>query len=205
MGNIFDTAEESTFANAEEESKTKNAPKVNEKAMIDPVILRKINLLTAKKRPFCAYCNALVGFTWKNYKPTENEKEDDLSENKLIPDKIENNGEEAEMEIPAPQKSTSEYEICMPCFRKDQFPIADRDCFTDQSLSKEHWDELDKLNPGVISAESLLTSEQKSALIMAVINNSDESIDWKTISVSVGLKGPKEAKDEFFKMGESDL
>jgi len=67
MGNIFDTAEESTFVKDDEEAK--NTPKVaKEKAMIDPVILRKINLLTAKKRPFCAYCNALVGFTWKHYK-----------------------------------------------------------------------------------------------------------------------------------------
>ena len=72
MGNIFDIAEESTFVkdDGEVEKKTKNTPKaVQNKAMIDPVILRKINLLTAKKRPFCTYCNALVGFTWKNYQP----------------------------------------------------------------------------------------------------------------------------------------
>eukprot|EP00354_Favella_ehrenbergii_P007112 CAMPEP_0170455050 /NCGR_PEP_ID=MMETSP0123-20130129/3112_1 /TAXON_ID=182087 /ORGANISM="Favella ehrenbergii, Strain Fehren 1" /LENGTH=63 /DNA_ID=CAMNT_0010717995 /DNA_START=656 /DNA_END=847 /DNA_ORIENTATION=- len=33
-------------------------------AKIDPACLRRINLLTAKERPFCSFCNALVGFTW---------------------------------------------------------------------------------------------------------------------------------------------
>lgn len=33
-------------------------------AKIDPACLRRINLLTAKERPFCSFCNSLVGFTW---------------------------------------------------------------------------------------------------------------------------------------------
>ena len=31
---------------------------------IDAACLRKINLLTAKERPFCSYCNNLVGYNW---------------------------------------------------------------------------------------------------------------------------------------------
>jgi hypothetical protein len=65
MGNIFDANQEP------EEHKTDKRDTPKAKAMIDPVILRKINLLTAKKRPFCGYCNALVGFTWKYYEPVE--------------------------------------------------------------------------------------------------------------------------------------
>jgi len=32
--------------------------------LIDVGSLRKINLLSCKERPTCAYCNTLVGFTW---------------------------------------------------------------------------------------------------------------------------------------------
>jgi hypothetical protein len=35
------------------------------KAMIDPACLRKINILTLKERPLCAYCDANVGFSWR--------------------------------------------------------------------------------------------------------------------------------------------
>lgn len=38
------------------------------KALIDRACLRKINLLTAKERPFCQVCKALVGFSWKKRK-----------------------------------------------------------------------------------------------------------------------------------------
>ncbi len=31
---------------------------------LDKVYLRKLNILTSKDRPFCAFCNALCGFTW---------------------------------------------------------------------------------------------------------------------------------------------
>jgi len=40
---------------------------------------------------------------------------------------------------------------------------------------------------------------------MAVVGDGKDQIDWKTIAASVGLKGPKEAKEEFFKLNESDL
>jgi hypothetical protein len=33
-------------------------------SIIEPQILRKINLLTLKDRPFCCYCNAKCGFSW---------------------------------------------------------------------------------------------------------------------------------------------
>ena len=39
-------------------------PQPNNFAKIDPACLRRINLLTAKERPFCSFCNSLVGFTW---------------------------------------------------------------------------------------------------------------------------------------------
>ena len=31
---------------------------------IDPQTLRKLNILTQKDRPVCAFCNAICGFTW---------------------------------------------------------------------------------------------------------------------------------------------
>lgn len=31
-------------------------------------------MLTAKQRPFCAYCNGLVGFTWYLRKPPQKSK-----------------------------------------------------------------------------------------------------------------------------------
>ena len=31
---------------------------------INASCLRKVNLLTAKERPFCSYCNNLVGYNW---------------------------------------------------------------------------------------------------------------------------------------------
>jgi len=35
------------------------------KPLIDKVSVRKLNLLTAKQRPFCQVCQALVGFSWR--------------------------------------------------------------------------------------------------------------------------------------------
>ena len=32
--------------------------------LLDPCMVRKINLLTSKERPNCAYCDAKVGFSW---------------------------------------------------------------------------------------------------------------------------------------------
>jgi hypothetical protein len=32
--------------------------------LIDPQIIRKLNLLTQKERPFCGFCNAKCGFSW---------------------------------------------------------------------------------------------------------------------------------------------
>jgi hypothetical protein len=39
-------------------------------SMVDKSILRKINLLTSKDRPFCAFCNSLCGFQWQFKKPS---------------------------------------------------------------------------------------------------------------------------------------
>lgn len=75
-------------------------------------------------------------------------------------------------ESPTLVRSQNPYDICMRCFRKDQFPEADTDFFTDMSLSKEHWDQLESLEPSVVNAQSSLTSEQKSTLIMSVIGDS---------------------------------
>ena len=59
LANLYDVPEESTAAietPVDEEMKGR---------MIDENCLRKLNLLTAKKRPFCMNCQALVGFTWR--------------------------------------------------------------------------------------------------------------------------------------------
>lgn len=55
LGNLFEVPDETTAADATEERKMK----------IDGGCLRQLNLLTAKERPFCSVCNALVGFTWR--------------------------------------------------------------------------------------------------------------------------------------------
>lgn len=57
-------------------------------AQIDSITLRKLNILTSKDRPFCAFCEALCGFNWyyKSKKAsnqleevkTANENEEDL-------------------------------------------------------------------------------------------------------------------------------
>jgi hypothetical protein len=42
--------------------------------LLDSTVLRKINLMTAKTRPFCSFCQALVGFSWHHYdQPSEEE------------------------------------------------------------------------------------------------------------------------------------
>lgn len=54
-------------------------------AKIDPACLRRINLLTAKERPFCSFCNGLTGFTWyvrsSIKKPEDCLKEEDQAGN----------------------------------------------------------------------------------------------------------------------------
>ena len=50
---------------------------VDHLAKIDPACLRRINLLTAKERPFCSFCNAIVGFTWY----LRRQKEDTVDKN----------------------------------------------------------------------------------------------------------------------------
>ena len=36
-------------------------------SLIDPQIIRKLNLLTQKERPFCGFCNAKCGFSWYDH------------------------------------------------------------------------------------------------------------------------------------------
>ena len=38
---------------------------------MDKASLRKINLITCKDRPFCAFCNAVTGFTWYTKKEVD--------------------------------------------------------------------------------------------------------------------------------------
>jgi len=61
-------------------------------ASIDPVCLRKINILTAKERPFCSFCSSLVGFTWFVRRVDDDEEEDKAKEE----DKREGEGVENE-------------------------------------------------------------------------------------------------------------
>jgi len=83
--------------------------------MLDPVVIRKINLLTSKQRPFCAFCKCLAGFTWQRYDPNET-------------------GE-----------STQGYDLCMTCFAQDKYPAKDAACLKQNSLSKEHWESLEQM------------------------------------------------------------
>jgi hypothetical protein len=46
--------------------------------LIDKDCLRKINLLTAKERPFCTYCSSLAGFSWRRRKAGMNEELPDI-------------------------------------------------------------------------------------------------------------------------------
>lgn len=55
LGNLFDLPDDAATATDATEDR---------KAKIDGGCLRQLNLMTAKQRPFCSVCNALVGFTW---------------------------------------------------------------------------------------------------------------------------------------------
>lgn len=72
--------------------------------LLDPVVIRKINLLTSKQRPFCAFCKCLVGFTWQRYDPNEN-----LAKS----GEVELNHEKDESQ---PVTSAYGYDLCMTCF-----------------------------------------------------------------------------------------
>ena len=58
LSNLFDVSESDAPVKVHQHS---HADRI---AKIDPACLRRINLLTAKERPFCSFCNALVGFSW---------------------------------------------------------------------------------------------------------------------------------------------
>ena len=60
LGNLFDV----TVPDAPVPCRQALPNNSDQLAKIDPACLRRINLLTAKERPFCSFCNALVGFTW---------------------------------------------------------------------------------------------------------------------------------------------
>ena len=63
IGNLFDTEDQSVISTNIDQS----APVADKKPMqqsVSAACLRKINLLTAKERPFCSFCNNLVGYTW---------------------------------------------------------------------------------------------------------------------------------------------
>ena len=47
------------------------------KGFIDPRCLRKINVLTSRDRPFCAFCSALCGFSWHLKTVPHSEEEED--------------------------------------------------------------------------------------------------------------------------------
>ena len=60
LGNLYQIPDESSTAMDITEDKPQ--------FLIDKDCLRKLNLLTAKERPFCAYCSSLTGFSWKTRK-----------------------------------------------------------------------------------------------------------------------------------------
>lgn len=49
--------------------------------MIDASCLRKLNILTSKDRPFCAFCNSLCGFSWYQKKI---EEKDDYGDEEML-------------------------------------------------------------------------------------------------------------------------
>ena len=63
LSNLYSVPEDSTAIDASVEKATEE--KADKWLLIDKDCLRKINLLTAKERPFCTYCSSLTGFSWK--------------------------------------------------------------------------------------------------------------------------------------------
>jgi hypothetical protein len=47
---------------------------------LDPYFLRRVNILTSRTRPFCAYCGALCGFLWFASSPSEQQRSFTLCE-----------------------------------------------------------------------------------------------------------------------------
>lgn len=66
LGNLYQMPDESTTAMDATEDKNQ--------FLIDKDCLRKINLLTAKERPFCTFCSSLTGFSWRKLRAGVNDE-----------------------------------------------------------------------------------------------------------------------------------
>ena len=65
LGNLFDVDQQSMIStNADHSAPIADRSHEKQLGTINAACLRKINLLTAKERPFCSYCNNLVGYRW---------------------------------------------------------------------------------------------------------------------------------------------
>lgn len=65
LGNLFDVDQQSMIStNADHSAPIADRGHEKQLGTINAACLRKMNLLTAKERPFCSYCNNLVGYRW---------------------------------------------------------------------------------------------------------------------------------------------
>ena len=68
LSNLFDVEAEMVTQKAlsQPNSEVKQSDQgISSLAKIDPACFRRVNILTAKLRPFCSFCNALTGFQWR--------------------------------------------------------------------------------------------------------------------------------------------
>ena len=82
LSNLFDVSQPD-HPIRQSTSRLWNVTEPDKLAKIDPACLRRLNLLTAKERPFCSYCNGLVGFTWFkriSSKERQDGKEDEVKD-----------------------------------------------------------------------------------------------------------------------------
>ena len=128
IGNLFDIEEQSMISTNIDQSSPVLDKKPKQPKTISAASLRKINLLTAKERPFCSFCNNLVGYIWYVEKDQPANQEAELQEKSEDPEKLKLVGQ--------PEKDEeSKITLCKTCYEEKNYPqsMDDQDEENDES------------------------------------------------------------------------
>ena len=129
LGNLFDVDQQSMMStNADNSAPIPDKPREKKLATINAACLRKINILTAKERPFCSYCNVLVGYRWFIERKSElKKKKDPEDDQEMQEDKAEQedklqvvgeSNEDNELDDDEPQDII----LCKTCHEERNYP-----------------------------------------------------------------------------------
>ena len=88
IGNLFDTEDASVVSTNVDQSSPVLEKRPKQPGAISAASLRKINLLTAKERPFCSFCNNLVGYHWYVERSQPAEAENKMQAGDEDPEKL---------------------------------------------------------------------------------------------------------------------